>query len=209
MKKIISVLMAAILVLSGGIIAFADEQEVAPVTPAVQFSDVPQDAYYYEAVQWAIEKGVTTGTSETTFSPDEKCNLGQIVTFLWRAAGSPTVNTSPRIADVKTDDYYYMAAYWAQSHGMFNTALYPNFSANRMTSVYFIWCAAGKPECKVRLRFDDTQQKKYEKFYESIAWAVENGVTNGTSETTFSPGKSCTRAQIVTFLYRAAMNGLI
>ncbi|MBR6719564.1 MAG: S-layer homology domain-containing protein, partial [Clostridia bacterium] len=88
-------------------------------------------------------------------------------------------------------------------------ALYPNYSCNRMMSVYYIWCAAGSPECKTPLKFSDTQEQKYEKYYEAIAWAVENGITYGTSETTFGPGKSCTRAEIVTFLWRAASKGLI
>ena len=118
-----------------------------------EFIDVAADAYYYKPVVWALEKKITNGTSEITFSPDGKCNTAQILTFLWRAAG--------------------------------------------------------KPECKTRLRFTDTKDLKYEKYYEAIAWAVEQGITNGTSETTFSPGESCTRGQIVTFLWRAAQNGLI
>ena len=207
MKKIISVIMAAVLMLSGSITVFAQES-AEPVAASVQFTDVPQDAYYYEAVQWAIEKGITTGTSETTFSPDDTCNLAQIITFLWRAKGSPTVKTSPKIADVYPQDYYYMAAYWAQSIGIFDRALYPNFSASRVASVYFIWCAAGRPECKVRLRLDDAN-KINDMYYEAVAWALDNGVTTGTSETTFSPSKTCTRAQIITFLYRAALYGFI
>jgi hypothetical protein len=88
-------------------------------------------------------------------------------------------------------------------------ALYPNFYCNRMMSVYYIWCAAGKPSCKTPLKFTDTKDSSYEKYYEAIAWAVEQGITNGTSDTTFSPGSTCTRAQIVTFLWRAAQKGLI
>ena len=174
-----------------------------------QFMDVAHDAYYLEPVKWALENKITSGTSDSTFSPDAECNLAQILTFLWRAAGEPQVNTSPRIADVNPGDYYYMAGYWAQSLGIFERALYPNTWSNRMTSVYFIWCAAGKPECKTPLEFTDTQNPKYEKYYEAIAWAVENGITNGTGETTFSPGKTCSRAEIVTFLWRAASKGLI
>lgn len=167
-------------------------------------------AEYEKLLKAAKDKNkITSGTSDSTFSPDAECNLAQILTFIWRAAGEPQVNTSPRIADVNPGDYYYMAGYWAQSLGIFERALYPNTWSNRMTSVYFIWCAAGKPECKTPLEFTDTQNPKYEKYYEAIAWAVENGITNGTGETTFSPGKTCSRAEIVTFLWRAASKGLI
>ena len=177
-----------------------------------QFVDVKPDSYFLEPVKWALDKKITTGTSEITFSPDDTCNTAQILTFLWRAAGSPMVPESQvfKYADVNGTDYFYMAAQWAKTKGMVeHYALYPNYSSNRMMSVYYIWCAAGKPACNTPLTFTDTQDSKYEKYYEAIAWAVEQGITNGTSETTFSPGKSCTRAQIVTFLWRAASKGLI
>ena len=171
-----------------------------------QFVDVKDEDYFLEPVKWALDNNITSGTSDVTFSPDDKCNIAQIITFLWRAAGKPEVKTKPLIADVYPEDYYYMAAYWAQSLGIFNTALYPNFSCNRVSAVYYIWCAAGKPECKTPLKFTDVQNVHAP---EAIAWAVENGITSGTSETTFSPGNSCTRAQIVTFLWRAAQKGLL
>ncbi len=174
-----------------------------------QFIDVPANAYFYQPVLWALEKKITTGTSDITFSPHDTCNVGQIFTFLWRAAGSPEVEITHRFADVKESDYYYMAAHWAHSLGLVERALYPNFSSNRMTTVYFIWCAAGRPECKTPLTFTDTTDPRYEQYYEAIAWAVEEGITSGTSATTFSPGKTCTRAQIVTFLWRAASKGWI
>jgi len=174
-----------------------------------EFIDVPRDAYYYEPVLWALENNITKGTSEITFSPDDECNIGQIMTFLWRASGCPEAETTPRLADVKKDDYYYMPAYWGQSLGMFERALYPNFSCSRMSAVYFIWCAAGKPECNVQLEFTDIDTEKYAKYCESIAWAVEQGIANGTSDTTFSPGKTCSRAEIITFLWRADLKGWI
>ena len=176
------------------------------------FVDVAADSYFLEPVKWALEKNVTNGTSEITFSPNDTCNTAQILTFLWRAAGSPTVADKDlfKYADVKATDYFYMAAQWAKKKGMVeHYALYPNYSCNRMMAVYYIWCAAGKPECKTALKFTDTQNSKYEKYYEAIAWAVEKGITNGTSTTTFSPGKTCTRAEIVTLLHRAASKGLI
>ena len=177
-----------------------------------QFMDVGPNSYFLEPVKWALENSITSGTSDVTFSPDDTCNTAQILTFLWRAAGSPTLkeNEMFNYADVKENDYFYMAAQWAKKKDMVeHYALYPNYSCNRMMSVYYIWCAAGRPECKTPLKFADTQEQKYEKYYEAIAWAVENGITYGTSETTFGPGKSCTRAEIVTFLWRAASKGLI
>lgn len=175
-----------------------------------EFADVDRNAYYLEPVKWAVDKKVTTGTSARTFSPDNTCNTAQILTFLWRAAGSPTVTNPFPFADVYESDYFYMAAQWARKKGMIeHYALYPNFDCNRMGAVYYIWCAAGKPACKTPLKFTDTKDASYEKYYEAIAWAVDNGITNGTSDTTFSPGKTCTRAQIVTFLWRAAQKGLI
>ena len=188
----------------------ADGGQINKYEPVSQFLDVNRDAYYLEPVKWAVEKNITNGTSNATFSPDDTCNTAQILTFLWRAAGSPTVTNPFPYADVYESDYFYMAAQWAKKKGMVeHYALYPNFSCSRMMAVYYIWCAAGKPACKTQLKFTDTKDEQYEKYYEAIAWAVDNGITNGTSDTTFSPGKSCTRAQIVTFLWRAAQKGLI
>ena len=187
-----------------------DEQITQNEPMATQFADVDRNAYYVEPVKWALEKKITNGTSDATFSPDAECSTAQILTFLWRAAGSPAVTNPFPYADVYESDYFYMAAQWAKKKGMVeHYALYPNFDCNRMMAVYYIWCAAGKPSCKTPLEFTDTKDSQYEKYYEAIAWAVENGITNGTSDTTFSPGNSCTRGQIVTFLWRAAQKGLI
>ena len=115
-----------------------------------------------------------------------------------------------KFADVRGTDYFYMAAQWAKKNGMVeHYALYPNKSCNRMMSVYYIWCAAGKPACSASLKFTDLNKPEHENYKEAIAWAVEQGITNGTSDTTFSPGSTCTRGQIVTFLWRAAQKGLI
>ena len=190
----------------------ADGAQITKNEPMpTQFADVDRGAYYIDPIKWALEKKVTNGTSDATFSPDAECTTAQILTFLWRAAGSPAITTKPfPYADVYESDYFYMAAQWAKKKGMVDHyALYPNFYCNRMMSVYYIWCAAGKPSCKTTLKFTDTKDSSYEKYYEAIAWAVDQGITNGTSDTTFSPGSTCTRAQIVTFLWRAAQKGLI
>jgi hypothetical protein len=179
-----------------------------------EFIDVAADAYYYQPVLWALEKKITAGTSEITFSPDDTCNTAQILSFLWRAAGSPTVADKElfKYADVKESDYFYMAAQWAKTKGMVeHYALYPNYSCNRMMSVYYIWCAAGKPASgnSASLKFTDLNKPEHQQYKEAITWAVEQGITMGTSETTFSPGQTCTRGQIVTFLWRAGQKGLI
>ena len=174
------------------------------------FVDVAADAYYYHPVVWALEKKVTSGTSEITFSPEDNCSTAQILTFLWRAAGSPTATKLFNYADVKETDYFYMAAQWAKTKEMVDYhALYPNKSCNRMMSVYYIWCAAGKPACNTPLKFTDLTKKEHQPYKEAIAWAVEQGITSGTGETTFSPGSTCTRGQIVTLLWRAAQKGII
>ena len=167
----------------------------------IHFIDVKEEDYFIDPVKWALEKNITSGTSDITFSPNDTCNTAQILTFLWRAAGKPEAKTKPLIADVYEDDYYYMPAYWAQSLGIFEKALYPNYSCNRGSAVYYMWCAAGKPEVNETLPFTDV--KADSPFYTAIAWALEKGVTSGTTPTTFEPGKTCTRAQIITFLYRA------
>lgn len=191
-------------------LAMEPEAEVREgTTLPTAFIDVSADAYYYPAVLWALDCKIIEPTSDITFSPDEKCNIGQILTYLWRGAGSPQVKTSPPLADVKKGDEYYMAAYWAQSLGILDRAVYPNFSCSRVATIYFIWCAAGRPECKTPLNFTDLNDKQYDKYREAIAWAVEQGIAEGTSETTFGPGKTCTRAEIVTYLWKAALNGVL
>ena len=175
-----------------------------------QFLDVPADAYYCKPVLWALQNEIASGTSELTFSPDEKCNTAQVLTFVWRAAGSPNVGNKYNFADVRKTDYFYQPAQWAYSLGILEgTALYPNFSCNRMGAVYYIWCAAGRPACKTPLKFTDVNQVKYAKYCEAIAWAVEKGIASGTSDTTFGPGKTCTRAEIITFLWKAVSIGAI
>ena len=170
----------------------------------VKFSDVSTSAYYYDAVKWAVENGVTDGVSATLFAPYESCTRAQIVTFLWRAAGSPEPKTMSSFADVPASAYYAKAVAWAVENGITNgmteTTFAPNAACTRGQSVTFLHRALGK---KVESSASFTDVKSDAFYADAINWAVANNVTNGTSATTFSPYASCTRAQIVTFLYRA------
>lgn len=166
----------------------------------VQFADVPGDSGYAKPVAWAVEKGITTGTSETTFSPNQDCTVAQILTFLWRANGSPRPTGSNPFTDVKSGDYYADAAVWAYEQGMVpGGTLSGNTLCTRATAVTYMWKAAGSPSAKAAGFTDVSPESGYAA---AVAWAVEQGVTFGTSATTFSPDNVCTRGQIVTFLYR-------
>ena len=168
------------------------------------FVDVPNDAYYYEAVKWAVENGITQGRTETTFCPEDTCTRAEIVTFLWRAFGSPEVTAAVSYTDVDTDAYYAAAVAWAVENGITvgtsETTFSPEDTCTRAQAVTFLCRAAGLPEAASALRFTDVAESDY--FAGPVKWAVENGVTVGTSDTTFSPEDTCTRAQIVTFLFR-------
>ena len=173
---------------------------------AQTFVDVPENAYYAPAVNWAVEKGVTEGTSATTFSPDAACTRAQIVTFLYRAAGSPAVKSTVNpFTDVTASDYYYNAVLWAVENGITTgtseTTFSPNESCTRAQCVTFLYRAVGSA-ATAKAIFTDVSADAY--YAPAVNWAVEKGVTEGTSATTFSPDAACTRAQIVTFLYRAA-----
>lgn len=179
------------------------EQTPQPTNP---FSDVAEGAYYYDAVLWAVENGVTKGTSETTFSPAKTCTRAEAVTFLWRAAGSPEPTGSEQpFTDVKEGVYYYNAVLWAVEKkvtaGTSATTFSPNKTCSRAEIVTFLWRAAGSTEPTANDNpFGDVKAGVY--YYNAVLWAVENKVTAGTSATTFSPNKTCTRGEIVTFLYR-------
>ena len=168
------------------------------------FYDVPNDAFFYEAVKWAVKSGVTNGLSDTMFGPYESCTRGQSVTFLYRAAGSPEPKTASSFADVPASAYYAKAVAWAVENGITNgmteTTFAPNATCTRGQSVTFLHRALGK---KVESSASFTDVKSDAFYADAINWAVANNVTNGTSNTTFSPNADCTRAEIVTFLYRA------
>ena len=177
--------------------------------PLSKFTDVETDGYYYEALLWAVANGITEGTSSDTFSPLVICTRSQAVTFLYRAAGSPEVETAENpFLDVDEEDYYYEAVLWAVENGITNGTGGDRFSpletCSRAQIVTFLYRSEGSPEVENEENpFTDLEgEDAY--YYEAVLWAVENGITNGTSSVNFSPDASCTRSQIVTFLYRAA-----
>ena len=168
------------------------------------FYDVPNDAFFYEAVKWAVKSGVTNGLTDTMFGPYESCTRAQIVTFLWRAAGSPEPKTASSFTDVPASAYYAKAVAWAIENGITNgmteTTFAPNATCTRGQSVTFLYRAL-KGTASGSTNFTDVKSDTF--YADAINWAVANNVTNGTSNTTFSPNADCTRAEIVTFLYRA------
>lgn len=176
---------------------FTEEVKTSP------FRDVPTDAYYYEAVKWAQKKGITGGIGNDLFGPYQPCTRAQIVTFLWRAAGSPVVNYAMDLADVSGDAYYAEAVRWALSQGITTGTADGRFSPNapctRAQSVTFLF-RASKASADGAPAFSDVAADAY--YAEAVKWATDNGITNGTTSSTFSPGSGCTRAQIVTFLWR-------
>ena len=168
------------------------------------FYDVPNNAYFYEAVKWAVKNGITTGVGNDLFAPEQPCTRAQIVTFLWRAAGSPEPKTMSSFTDVPASAYYAKAVAWAVENGITNgmtaTMFAPDATCTRGQSVTFLHRAL-KGTASSSANFTDVKSDAF--YADAINWAVANNVTNGTSNTTFSPDADCTRAEIVTFLYRA------
>ena len=173
-------------------------------TAATSFADVPANAYFADAVKWAVDKGITNGLSDTMFGPYESCTRAQIVTFLWRAAGSPEPKAMSSFTDVPASAYYAKAVAWAVENGITNgmtaTEFAPDATCTRGQSVTFLHRAL-KGTASGSANFTDVKSDAF--YADAINWAVANNVTNGTSNTTFSPNADCTRAEIVTFLYRA------
>ena len=171
----------------------------------VSFKDVDEKAYYAAAVEWAVAQNITKGTASDTFAPNDTCTRGQIVTFLWRAAGEPKPSgTKNPFTDVKQGDYWYNAVLWAVEQGITTgtsaTTFSPNEGCTRGQVATFLWRYENKPTPAAKNPFEDVKQGAY--YYDAVLWAVEADVTKGTSATTFAPNDTCTRGQIVTFLYR-------
>ena len=178
--------------------AFTEEVKISP------FRDVPTDAYYYEAVKWAQKKGITGGIGDGLFGPNQPCTRAQIVTFLWRAAGSPEPEgTAAGMTDVAAGSYYEKAVAWAIENGITTgTAdglFAPDATCTRAQGMTFLF-RASKASADDAPAFSDVAADAY--YAEAVKWATDNGITNGTTSSTFSPGSGCTRAQIVTFLWR-------
>ena len=169
------------------------------------FVDVATGSYYEDAVDWAVENGITKGTDDTHFSPDGICTRAQAVTFLWRAAGSPEPETRAMpFNDVPVGSYYYDAVLWAVENGITkgtsDTTFSPNMTCTRAQIVTFLWRSEKSPAAGTANPFADVKSTAY--YADAVLWAVKENITKGTTSTTFSPNADCTRAQIVTFLWR-------
>lgn len=174
--------------------------QVAKAPTVGGFSDVSETDYFAEPVRWAVEKNITTGTSDTSFSPNQTCTTAQILTFLWRANGKPEPGIANPFSDVTADDYYYKAALWAYEEGLISGAGFGGSApCTRAQTVTYQWKLAGSPTAPSAGFSDVSDSADYAM---AVAWAVQKGVTTGTSSTTFAPDDTCTRGQIVTFLYR-------
>ncbi len=166
------------------------------------FVDVPVSAWYAEPVKWAVDRGITNGTSPTTFSPDNTCTKAQIITFIWRAMGEPMYTTPHSFTDVNYKDYYFIASQWAYEKGMVEGDTFgADKSVTRADTVVYLWKMSGSPDVGTVSTFTDVPADA--PYAKAVAWAVKNGITSGTSVTTFSPDNTCTRGHIVTFLQRA------
>lgn len=187
-------------------VAFA-EKKAEPIVPEKLFADVSAEEYYYEAVKWASENGVTGGIGENLFGANLPCTRAQIVTFLWRAAGSPEPKGMSGFVDVSADAYYVKAVAWAVEQGIVSgtsaTTFSPDAVCTRAQSVAFLYRAFGEKVNKAA-GFSDVSADAY--YADAVAWAVENGVASGIGGGLFAPDQNCARGQIVAFLYRAYQN---
>ena len=189
----------------GGKCSVCDAQESGsrPVE-AKSFDDVIPGTFYYDAVMWAVKNNITKGTGASTFSPGDGCTRFQIVTFLWRACGCPTAATAASFSDVSPSDSFYEAVRWAVERGITKgtggSSFSPYATCTRAQIVTFLYRAAGSPTVSSGIRFFDVAPNAFCR--DAVVWATERGITNGTSDTTFSPDAACTRAEVVTLLYR-------
>ena len=166
--------------------------------------DVPEDAYFADAVDWAVAEGITAGTDETHFAPDEDCTRAQVMTMLWASAGAPEGSSPAGFEDVPADAYFAKAVAWALEKGITSGVDAKHFAPGRTVSraevITFLYLLAGE-KTEAACPFTDVPESAY--YADAVRWAYAQGVTAGTSETHFSPDAPCTRAQVVTFLYLA------
>lgn len=189
----------------GGKCSVCDAQESGSRSvEAKSFDDVIPGTFYYDAVMWAVKNNITKGTGASTFSPGDGCTRFQIVTFLWRACGCPTAATAASFSDVSLSDSFCEAVRWAVERGITNgtggSSFSPYATCTRAQIVTFLYRAAGSPTVSSGIRFFDVAPNAFCR--DAVVWATERGITNGTSDTTFSPDAACTRAEVVTLLYR-------
>ena len=172
-----------------------------PQLSLTEFYDVFEDNYYAQAVKWAVEQQITTGTSSVAFSPNQTCTTAQILSFLWRANESPVVETNNPFTDVNVNNYYYDAVRWAAENELVSgTVLNGDAPCTRADTVTYLWKLAGSPQTELA-DFDDVPADA--DYAQAVAWAVKENITTGTGASTFSPDSVCTRGEIVTFLHRA------
>ena len=187
------------------VLTVGEEAPASEVTTKAGFSDVPDDAYYADAVSWAVKNSVTSGTSKYAFSPDMTCTKAQILTFLWRALGEPDAGSDNPFIDVDKSDYYYGAALWAAKKGIISGGRFDaNTPCTRAMTVTYLWKCSNEPLVAKEANFSDVARDS--EYFNAVSWAVESNVTSGTGDGKFSPDAICSRAQIVTFLNRA-ING--
>lgn len=193
MKKFLTLLLILVLISAFCVSALANEY--------VGFTDVPSDSWYAESVSWAVEQTVTTGTSATSFSPYDTCSNAEILTFLWRAYGSPDSAVENPFNDISSGSYFYKAALWSYLNEIVPEGVFqPDKPCTRGMAVQYMWAAAGSPATSTTSQFTDVHAS--DSYAQAVAWALNEGVTTGTSASAFSPNDICTRADIVTFLYR-------
>ena len=202
MKKSMIALMLALVMLLAGCAVHATGMDGS------SFTDVQEDAFYFDAVNWAVENDITQGMGGGLFQPDGICNRAQAVTFLWRLEGKPVCSGESAFSDVQNGSWYADAVAWAVSrnitNGMGGDIFAPNSTCNRAQIVTFLWRYAGMPDANGDNPFNDVPDGKW--YAEAVAWAVEKGITKGLTETTFGPDEPCNRSQIVTFLHRYAIS---
>ena len=197
-SKLIPSVLATAVILSVTPAVYADTLQQANAAPL--FSDIRSDAWYHDAVYWAAGKGITSGTSETTFSPDRTCTRGQIVTFLWRYMGSPRTSLAGNpFTDINSSQYYAEAVMWAKNNnitsGTSSTTFGGEQTIDRKQAITFLWRLEGSKEPAANSGFSDISAGKY--YSKAVAWAVENHITSGIGDNRFGPDIPCTRAQIV------------
>lgn len=224
--KVTAILLAGILLLSmiGNAACFAEAyptpaqtedpgisvltgEAVSPAEAGSSFADVAEGTFYFDAVNWAVAQGITTGVSETAFGPTQLCNRAQVVTFLWRLDGKPApASRDNSFTDVDVNNWYADAVLWALEKeittGTGDGRFLPNGTCNRAQIVTFLWRYAGKPtvEDSADNPFADVDDNSW--YADAVLWAVDQGITTGLTKTTFGPDEPCNRAQVVTFLYR-------